>query len=523
MTTGATHDCDVLIVGAGPTGSVLALFLARRGLRVGIVDREADVYSLPRAAHVDHEAMRIFQAVGVAGPIATSSRSAPRYDFLNRAGEVLLRFDGADAIGPGGWPAANMVHQPSIERALRNALIEAPTVELHTCWALTELAQGDDTVTAGFDTQHGVQHVAARFVVGADGARSLVRDLSGIGVDDLQFDEPWLVIDTIVHDPSRLPTVNLQICDPGRPTTCVLMGSGRHRWEFMLKPGETPEQVTEDAFVAELLEPWNVHGAVSIERKAVYRFSAKVATQWCRGRVLLAGDAAHLMPPFAGQGLCSGLRDAANLGWKLPAILLGDAPRDRLLATYQLEREPHVRAIIGLALMMGRTVCLLDEDAAAERDVQMIAARAAGPAGARPAGWPPFAAGCILGGTPRAGSYFPQVPADAGAARLDDVLGDTAWLISRGAVPRHPAYRAITLDDPAIAPFRTGLTRWLDEAAAAAVLVRPDRYVFGTGSADALADAFLAHVLPAASQAMPTIVNDRKIPHKERAMSLDGT
>lgn len=509
--TGAADMCDVLVVGAGPTGSVLALILARRGLRVVIVDREADIYALPRAAHVDHEAMRIFQAVGVAGPIAASSRQAPRYDFLNKAGEVLLRFDGSDAIGPGGWPAANMIHQPSIERALRDALNAAPTAGLRTGWTLTGLAQTADDVVATFDTAEGAQQVAARFVVGADGARSPVRELSGLGLDDLQFDEPWLVIDTIVHDPSRLPTVNLQICDPARPTTCVLMGSGRHRWEFMLKPGETPEQATDDAFVAELLKPWEVDGAVSIERKAVYRFGAKVATDWRRGRVLLAGDAAHLMPPFAGQGLCSGLRDAANLGWKLAAVLIDGVAPDRLLATYQPEREPHVRAIIGLALMMGRTVCLLDMDAAAARDVQMIAARAAG--GARPAGWPPFAAGCIMVGSPAAGSYFPQVPSDvAGAGLLDDMLGEEAWLIARNAAPPHPAYRTVMLDDGVIASFRAGLTRWLDEVGAAAVLVRPDRYVFGTGEPDILSTAFLRFVSSGSAAATSPAPRDANAP-----------
>lgn len=523
----AAHDCDVLIVGAGPTGSVLALLLALNGVRVLIADCEADIYALPRAAHVDHEAMRIFQAIGVAEPIAASSRQASRYDFLNKDGEVLLRFDNADAIGAGGWPAANMIHQPSIERALRNALAEAPEVELRISWRLTGLSQTGEGVVATFGTAEEDRHVTARFLVGADGARSLVRELSGTSIDDLRFDESWLVIDAVVLDPSRLPAVNLQICDPARPTTCVLMGSGRHRWEFMLKPEETAEQITEDAFVAGLLEPWNVEGAISIERKAVYRFSAKVATEWRRGRVLLAGDAAHLMPPFAGQGLCSGLRDAANLGWKLAAIVAEGAPQERLLATYQPEREPHVRAIIGLAMMMGRTVCLLDPGAAAARDAQMIAARAARPEAPGAAAWPAIDTGCVLAGSVRAGSYFPQVPADtADAARLDDVLGASAWLIAReGELPAHPAYRAIKLDNLALVQFHAGLTRWLDEAGASAVLVRPDRYVFGTGEPDTLSGAYLAYVAPVAPTdgMAAAAIPDRTISPKEHTMSLDGT
>ena len=520
------HDCDVLIVGAGPTGSVLALILALNGVRVLIADREAEIYAMPRAAHIDHEAMRIFQAIGLAGPISESCRQVPRYDFQTKDGEILLRFDKADAIGAGGWPAANMIHQPSIERALRAALAEVPEVDLRTSWALTALSQTADGVAATFDTPEGSHRVASRIVVGADGARSSVRELMGIGIDDLNFDEPWLVIDTIVHDAARLPAVNLQICDPARPTTCVLMGSGRHRWEFMLKPGETAEQVTDDAFVAELLKSWDVEGAISIERKAVYRFSAKVATEWRRGRVLLAGDAAHLMPPFAGQGLCSGLRDADNLGWKLAAIVSSGAPQERLLATYQPEREPHVRAIIGLAMMMGRTVCLLDPAAAAARDAQMIAARAAQPSAQGAAAWPGLTSGCVIAGSSRAGSYFAQVPADAAfTMRLDDVLGRRAWLIARegSELPSHPAYRAIALADPAVAPFRAGLTKWLDEAGVRSVLVRPDRYVFGTGDPDVLSASYLAYVAAGVAASAVSAALDPIPTPKEKTMSLDGT
>ena len=497
-----TRTCDVLVVGAGPTGSTLALLLAKRGVKVVIADRAADIYQLPRAAHIDSEALRIFQSLQIAAPIAASCRQAPRYDFINAKGDVLLRFDGADRIGPGGWPASNMIHQPSIERVLRQAVIPSDTIDLRTSWRLVALAQ-DREIRATFAAPDGEETVIARFVVGADGARSAVRELSGIAVDDLQFDEPWLVVDAIVNDAARLPAINLQICDPARPTTCVLMGEGRHRWEFMLKPGETAEAVSEPAFVAALLRPWNVEAAISIERTAVYRFNAHVASAWRRGRVLLAGDAAHLMPPFAGQGMCSGLRDAANLAWKLAAILGGEADEGRMLDSYQQEREPHVRAIIGLAMMMGRTVCLLDPQAAAERDTQMLAARAASGAGPQAGNWPPFAAGGILAGSAGAGSYFPQPVASD--SRLDDVLGAGAWLIARTDVPQLAGMRAVALDNAMLAPFRDILANWLDERAAAAVLVRPDRYVFGTGEPETLVAAWHAFALAGEAPPAPSV------------------
>jgi 3-(3-hydroxy-phenyl)propionate hydroxylase len=483
---GAQHDCDVLVVGAGPTGSATALFLAQRGVRVILADREADYYRLPRAAHIDHETVRIFQALGLAGRVMASSRQVSRYDFLTADRRVLMRFDGLDAIASGGWPAGNMIHQPSIEAALREAIGESASIDLRTQWKLTRLAQGVSGAKAEFATPDGPATLSARYIVGADGARSTVRTAAGIALDDLEFDEPWLVIDAIVHDASRLPDINLQICDPERPTTCVAMGSGRHRWEFMLKPGETPEGIADDSVVAGLLAPWNVEGAISVERKAVYRFNARVARQWRAGAVLLAGDAAHQMPPFAGQGMCSGMRDAANLGWKLAAII-ADGASDALLDSYQPEREPNVRGIIGLAMMMGRTVCMIDHAAAAARDAQMLAAFDPDHRSEAPS-YPPIA-GCTLDGSPAAGEYFPQPVSPLG--RLDDLLGTGAWLIGwRGTVDATRALQTVSLDDERLAPHRAYLESWLDRHGAQAVLVRPDRYIFGTGDPLLLRDAW---------------------------------
>ncbi len=489
--TQAIH-CDVLISGGGPTGLTLALLLARLGVQVLVVDREPEVYRMPRAAHIDHEAMRIFQEVGLAQEVMASCRSASRYDFLTPKGEVLLRFDGLDRLGA-GWPASNMIHQPSIELALRRAAEPLSSLRLKTRWTWQSFEGEEEGVVSRIATPDGETLVRSRFLVGCDGARSPVRSFCDIGVDDLWFDEQWLVIDTHVQDYDRLPKVNLQICDPDRPTTCVLMGSGRHRWEFMLKPGETPEQLLDDAFIAGLLEPWHVEGAVTLERKAVYRFNARVATTWRKGRVLLAGDAAHLMPPFAGQGLCSGLRDAANLAWKLSAVLGGAS--QALLDTYQQEREPHVRAIIALAIMMGRTVCMTDPEAARVRDEQMLAARSSGPAQSGSMSFPPFAAGCIVENTAGAGSYFPQ-PVAGGSAkqRLDDLLGPGAWLISRDKIspPCQAELTAVALDEPILAPFRAQLDNWLRDHQAEAALIRADRYVFGAGDAQVLGKLWAA-------------------------------
>jgi 3-(3-hydroxy-phenyl)propionate hydroxylase len=503
-------SCDVLIVGAGPTGLTLALLLARRGVTVIVAERATEPYALPRAAHIDHQILRVFQELGIADAIVATCRHSPRYDFVTADGQVLLRLDGADRIAAGGWHSANMIHQPSIERLLREAVAAQPNIELRAGWRLTGLGGGCDAPAAEFATEQGAQLVRPRFLVGADGARSTVRDLAGIGIDDLDFDESWLIVDTIVNDVSRLPEVNLQICDPARPTTCVLMGEGRHRWEFMVKPGETPDDLLDDAMIGRLLEPWDVAGAVEIERKAVYRFSARIAEQWQRGAIFLAGDAAHQMPPFAGQGLCSGIRDAANLAWKIAAVVKGEAAAP-ILETYQPEREPNVRAIVGLAMMMGRTVCITDPDAAAARDAQMLAARAANPQSAGAAAFPDILTGLIHAGTPGAGSYFPQPK--AGPRRLDDLLGPGPWVVARETPPSSSAVPCYSLDD--IEPFGAEVRHWLDDHGAEAVLVRADRYVFGSGPADELTARYLAdlrgHPAARSGQGRDPAISDRGI------------
>ncbi|QGY82011.1 bifunctional 3-(3-hydroxy-phenyl)propionate/3-hydroxycinnamic acid hydroxylase [Sphingorhabdus lacus] len=466
-------DCDVLIAGGGPTGVTLAILLAKRGISVIVLEKEADIYPLPRAAHIDHEGMRILQEAGAADDVMATSRRVTRYDFLNAKGDLLLRFTGSDRTGPGGWPAANMIHQPSVETALRRSLACETLATLHSRWELTSFQDESDFVTAQINTPDGDQTIRARYLVGADGARSPVRKMSGIHFDDLRFEEAWLVVDMLVDDYFRLPTANLQICNPERPTTCVLMGEGRHRWEFMIKPNETAEQVSDDAFIEKLMEPWDVKGAVRLERKAVYTFRARIAEHWRKGRVLLAGDAAHQTPPFAGQGMCSGLRDAANIAWKLAAVVKGEAD-PRLLDSYQKERAPHLRATIDMAIMMGRMVCTTSKWSAFMRDMKFKLGRMLGKLPDGPPAYPPIMEGAILAGSEGAGRYFPQLMS-ANGVRIDDILGNRHWLIERDR-----------LTEPALAPFGHSLCEWLDAHNADAVLVRPDRYVFGTGSRDQL-------------------------------------
>ena len=475
------HDYDLLVVGLGPVGDVLTALASLRGLSVLAIDKSPTPFPLPRAAVFDHEIMRIFQEIGVADRILPSCRVPDRYQFRTASGELLLDFP-VKPVGVFGWAETYALHQPAVETALRERLAElGASIELGTSFeALDQDAEG---VTATLQRDGERRIVRARYLVGCDGSWSPVRETLGIRLDDYRFDEPWLVLDTIFEEPGDLPIVCQQICDPQRPVTYMAMSGKRFRWEFMLKPGEVPEEMLDEAMIRELVAPWNCADRMQIERKAIYRFHGLVAEKWRDRRVLLAGDAAHQMPPFAGQGMCSGIRDAANLAWKLAAITHGSAP-DAILDTYQIEREPHVRAIIETAIAMGKVVCMLDPDAAAQRDRDMLARKAAGAQDVSVA-YPDLRGG-LLSETPLAGSLLPQPQAPDGL-RFDTLLNGAPVLIGHDLpLSADREVQFLDLSSAALAPFRSTLEGWLADAGADAALIRPDRHVFATGRAHEL-------------------------------------
>jgi 3-(3-hydroxy-phenyl)propionate hydroxylase len=497
-------DADVLVVGFGPTGATLSALLAQAGLSVVAVDQALDLHPLPRAVHFDAEIMRIFQSLGLAEALGPHIVEAPDYEFRTAKGEVLMRI-ASRPMTPLGWASGYMFHQPGLERTLRARAMAEPALSVRLGVRFEAFAQDADGVTVTLDGPQGRQALRCRYLVGCDGGPSLVRDCAGLALEDLKFDEPWLVVDTRPGAGHRLPDINLQICDPRRPTTCVLAGPGRHRWEFMLLPGEDPAAVLADGFAEPLIAAWAPGDGFEIERKAVYRFHGLIAQSWRNGRVLIAGDAAHQMPPMAGQGLCSGIRDAFNLAWKLAAVAGG--ADDALLDTYEAERSPHARQVIDLAIGLGRVVCAQDPAVAAVRDEQMLAARAAG-AAPPPMAFSAFATGLLMSGAPGAGTLFPQPVIGEGEAaiRLDEVLGAGAWLITRSAPGAErdstPGPRLWGLDAPQLAGFGDPLHAWLDQHGVDAVLVRPDRVVFGAGDAAAISAAYrAAQVRPAMAAA----------------------
>ncbi len=373
---------DVVIVGRGPVGLAMAAMLAQDGHSVAVVERHRDLYGLPRAGHIDHEIVRILQSLGAAGPVLADSYPTTEYVWKNAAGETLLEFDWG-AKGISGYNSDYMHFQPIMEQALGDRVAASRLVVEHCGWELTDFrdagvgvdltlrAAAPGPAPSGGDAE--VRVIRGRYLVAADGANSTIRRRLGIERDDLGFNERWLVVDVRKKRPFALAFDCGQICDPARPVTVLPLGKRHRRWEWAMLPGETAEELERPETAWRLLADWNVTPEdAEIVRQLVYTFEARLATEWRRGRVFLMGDACHTMPPFMGQGMCSGLRDARNLAWKLDLVLRGAAP-DALLDTYQQERLPHARDWTVISLEAGKIPCTLDPEVARERDARFRA------------------------------------------------------------------------------------------------------------------------------------------------------
>ncbi|MCW2615708.1 MAG: hypothetical protein JWN08_2702, partial [Frankiales bacterium] len=334
----------VLVVGGGPTGLATAALLAQQGVASLLVERRTEPHPLPRAVHLDDEVMRVLQQVGVAGSLLPLTRPALGMRLLDADLRTMVEFGRSEPVGVHGYPQASMFHQPDLDRLLREHVASLPDVQVREGVELVGLAGTRATLR---DVTTGqVDEVAVDAVLGCDGAHSTVRELLGTGWRDLGFEERWLVVDVRRTEPLGTWDGVHQVCDPRRPSTYMQVGEDRYRWEFRLHDGESAADVS----VAELLRPWTDR-PVEVVRSVEYVFRARLAGRWRDGRVLLLGDAAHQTPPFVGQGLGSGLRDAANLSWKLAAVLHGAA--DDLLDSYETERAPHAEALIRTAITVG--------------------------------------------------------------------------------------------------------------------------------------------------------------------------
>lgn len=517
-------DIPVVIVGAGPVGVTAALLLSRHGVRTVVLERHHDVYPLPRAVAVDDEVRRILRSAGLDTEFTAIARPSRGLRLLDARHRVMAEFPRAEQ-GAHGFPQTSMFDQPELERLLREALARAPECELRGGVKVVGVEQdGAGPVRVTYRDSAGEHRLRADAVLGCDGANSVTRAAIGATWEDLRFEERWTVVDVRTTLPVRCWEGVDQVCDPARPATFMRVGEDRYRWEFRLPDADA--ELDHDR-LRELVAPWVdvPYGAdFEVVRQAPYTFRARVADHWRRDRVFLLGDAAHLTPPFVGQGLCTGLRDAHNLTWKLARVLQRGG-EERLLETYETERKPHARHVIRLAVAMGWAMTGGQDSAAALRRGALGAmcrvpglvalagrdlspALSAGPLVRRRTGRLGGLAGALWAGAggsgglagdlrpqPRPTAPHPRLPRalpgtpcpqpwltiGGRRTRLDDLLGCSFAVLT--AVPLSPALTAVShaLGARAIDVSGLGddgvLAGWMRAGRADAVLVRPDRIV----------------------------------------------
>lgn len=487
---------DVLQIGYGPVSESLALFLGRQGRSVAVCERWSHRYPLPRAVCVDHELYRVLEANGMGDVLPNVSHGGPLYQWFNADWQELLVIDWSQP-SISGPPEVNFVHQPTLEAALDDAVRAQSSVDLLLGWEAIGVEQGPDIAEVHLrHVETGKEKtLSARYVVGCDGANSLVRETIGSAREDRGFEADWLVIDVLLSDGVTIEQLGVpaagQYCNPERPTTIVPAGirEGRifRRWEFMRLPGEAVGDLEREERVWELLAPWVTPETVELVRHKVYNFRSLIAEGWRDRRLLLAGDAAHVMPPFMGQGMCSGIRDAWNLAWKLGLILDGKAADD-LLDSYEVERHPHVSQITDISIYLGKIICIPDAAEAAARDEAFLGGTAPPP--------PPFPQltagllhhqnGMLSAGAGLLSPHDDLFDGDT-ARRLDDITGGGFVVITRGfdtpagvralLAPVAPTY--VRIGEQGLTEVHGRLSAMLDRHGWNAMIVRPDFYIYG--------------------------------------------
>ncbi|MBB3258616.1 3-(3-hydroxy-phenyl)propionate hydroxylase [Paraburkholderia bannensis] len=513
----ANNHYEVVVVGFGPSGAVAAGLLGQRGRKVLCVDRSREVYDKPRAIAVDHEIMRVFQGLGVVERIAEHVAVFPPSEYYGVDGQLIKRIDTVPKPWPLGYMPTMVFTQPPVEAALREHASALESVEVALGTELVGFEETAQGVTVNLKDDAGnTRTVTCDYLIGCDGASSTVRTQLGIAYEDLVFDEPWLVVDVRVNESgiAKLPKVAVQYCEPSRPCTYIVGPGGHRRWEIMLMPGEDPREMQTEAQVWKLLSRWLTREDGELWRAASYRFHALVAQEWRRGRVFIAGDAAHQQPPFIGQGMCQGIRDVVNLVWKLDAVMQGEA-QSALLDSYAAERGLHVRRLTTRIKEIGKLICERDVVAARERDARLL--REAGgqiKTIARQDIVPKLEAGLLANAAHAAnGTLFPQPRVLHGDEADEGMLLD---IVAGGAVPGR--WRIVTLGGDVVtdavqaAAQRIGvqfielapdgdlqhaavlpqthriveidgvLAGWFQRNECRAAIVRPDHYVYGVAT-----------------------------------------
>ncbi|WP_460073203.1 bifunctional 3-(3-hydroxy-phenyl)propionate/3-hydroxycinnamic acid hydroxylase [Streptomyces sp. YKOK-I1] len=513
------------VIGYGPTGVTAANLLGGMGLRVVVVERAAEIYSRARAISTDEEVIRIWQRIGLADRLKRDMLAERPLDFVDAGGRTFL--SARPAPRGHGHPPQMFLYQPALEQVLREGVDRYPNVEIllrHECLRLGQDATGVELTVVG-TADDSVRRLRARYVIAADGGSSLTRAQLNVGYEGRTYEDRWVVVDAEMlrpwpdHDRLRFR------CDPARPAVDCPTPLGHHRWEFPVLPGDDERRLTTDDAIHAMVSRYGIgRDRIRILRATVYSHHVRFAARFRVGRVFLAGDAAHAMPPWIGQGMAAGVRDAANLCWKLAAVLRGELP-DTVLDSYETERKPHVKEVTRRAVLVGRIITERRLPVARVRDTALRAVHRVAGVGSRlvDSHWIPvahYAKGFLAGPRTRAsGRQIPQpwvTGADGGRVRLDDVL-DGRWLLLHLGPPRpQPAWDRRGVPSLAVLPAgshpaegavvdRDGvLLSWLTAHRAATLALRPDAYVYAAAGPGAPLPPPPAGFAPTPYRTIPT-------------------
>ncbi len=349
---------DVVIVGFGPTGGTLANLLALQGFSILIIEKEKSFYPLPRAVHFDDEIMRVFQTIGITDKFLKHTIINKGTKFVNSKNQVVLDWPRPRSITENGWYPSYRFHQPDLERKLRRRLKDFKKVSVMQSTKVNSLKEEKSSVKIFIENinNNKISEIRAKYIIGCDGARSTIRKQIKAKFQNLGFTQKWAVVDLILKkNKKELPDRTIQYSNSKRPATYCRNVGKRRRWEFAINNAESEKKVLSNSYIWNFLKPWLKPSEASLERKTIYTFQSAISKKWKKGRVFLAGDAAHLMPPFMGQGMCAGVRDASNLAWKI-AYCLKNNHSEKLLNTYQSERYSNVIEYIKTTVKMGEFV-----------------------------------------------------------------------------------------------------------------------------------------------------------------------
>ncbi len=475
------HDAQVIVVGFGPTGATLAALLAKAGIRVRVLEASPSLNPDPRASYFDGDALRVWQNLGIADNISARSIPLPGLQFRDADGDLVLDWPMPPNTGQSSWPASNLLHQPELEALLRASAAEhgAEIALGEKAIAVFESASG---VVVRTDARNGTRDFTADYVVGCEGASSIIRQHIGGGWEDLDCTLHWHLADLVINGPTELPDVTTTIMDPSNPRMVGHLAANRYRWLWLQEPGSSPPLPSEREVFERLTHGVNRTNA-TLARVGSYIAPARVARTWSRGRLFIAGDAAHQLPPLLGQGIGSGVRDAANLAWKLAAVIDGLMSAD-ILRTYEDERRPQSLATVALSANISRYVFTRDAALAADRNTRLRNFDI--PTELLPTDVPLGPSALATGNAP-VGFILPQWLTTNGM-RTDDLLGDQyAYVIDPDASVADVLLGGLThhVDvDHAAQP-------WLQANGLQAVVVRPDRVIAAVIPADLRADTRL--------------------------------